>query len=131
MIGRLEIQRLDLAVMIVEGVEEQDLLRGAGHIPGTALPGEPGNVAIGGHRDTFFRPLRNIRNEDIISLTTLHGSHRYVVTFTEITGPADTQVLNGNSKPMLTLISCYPFSYVEHAPQRFVVHARRIDSRRD
>jgi len=127
-IGRIEIPRLDLAAIILEGVEEQDLLLGAGHVPGTALPGEPGNVAIGGHRDTFFRPLRNIRNNDIISLTTLHGSYRYVVTSTEIANPTDTQVLHGDSEPKLTLISCYPFSYVGPAPERFVVHARQVDA---
>jgi len=125
-IGRIEIPRLDLAAMVVEGVEEGDLLRGAGHVPGTALPGEPGNMAIGGHRDTFFRPLRNIRNNDIIFLTTLHGSYRYVVTSTEITGPDDTEVLDPSPEPMLTLISCYPFSYVGPAPKRFVVRARLI-----
>ena len=125
-IGRIEIPRLNLTAMIVEGVEEGDLLRGAGHVPGTALPGEPGNLAIGGHRDTFFRPLRNIRNNDIIVVTTLHDTYQYAVTSTEITGPDDTKVLDPTPDPMLTLISCYPFSYVGPAPERFIVRARLI-----
>ena len=90
-IGRLEISRLGLSVIVIEGTGTTTLRRAAGHIAGTALPGEPGNVGISGHRDTFFRPLRNIRKNDIITLTTLLGEYRYRVVSTTIVGPSDVE----------------------------------------
>jgi sortase A len=124
-IGRIEISRLDLSTMIVEGVEERDLFLGVGHIPGTALPGENGNVVLAAHRDTFFRPLRRIAKNDRIDLTTLLGPSHYTVVSIEITSPDDPSVLRPSSKPTLTLITCYPFTFVGAAPDRFVVHARK------
>src|SRR5947209_11234465 len=79
LVGRIEVARLGLSVMVAEGVDRRTLRRSVGHIPGTSLPGGPGNVGISGHRDTFFRPLRNIRQNDIITLTTLLGNYRYRV----------------------------------------------------
>ena len=75
LIGRLEIPRLGLSVIVIEGEDKTTLRRAAGHVPGTPLPGQAGNVGITGHRDTFFRPLRNIRHNDIITLTTLQGEY--------------------------------------------------------
>jgi sortase A len=124
-IGRIEIPRLDLSAMIVEGVQERDLFLGVGHIPGTALPGENGNVVLAAHRDTFFRPLRRIAKNDRIVLTTLLGASHYTVDSIEITNSDDSSVLRPSSKPTLTLITCYPFSFVGAAPNRFVVHARK------
>jgi len=125
-IGRIVIPRLGMSVMIAEGVDRLTLRRAAGHIPGTALPGAPGNVAISGHRDTFFRPLRNIRSHDIITLTTPLGEYRYRVVSTRITGPSDIAVLRPGEKQTLTLITCYPFYFVGSAPRRYVVRAERV-----
>jgi sortase A len=122
-LGRLEVSRLGLSVMVAQGVSGRTLRRSVGHIPATALPGEPGNIGIAGHRDTFFRPLKDIRKNDTITLATLQGTYRYVVDSTAIVGPDDIQVLDPTGRPTLTLVTCYPFYYVGAAPQRFVVQA--------
>ena len=124
--GRLEIPSVNLSVMVLEGVGESELRLGAGHVPGTAFPGETGNVGIAGHRDTFFRPLRKIREHDVITLTTLQGTSRYRVEAIWITRPDDTAVLQSSSESVLTLVTCHPFSYIGSAPDRFIVRARRV-----
>jgi LPXTG-site transpeptidase (sortase) family protein len=124
--GRIEIKSIGLSSMIMEGVDRETLRRGIGHIPGTALPGQPGNVALAGHRDTFFRALRNIRKNDEITLETLDGYFHYRVDFTQVVAPEYTEALNGSGGAILTLVTCYPFSFVGPAPQRFIVRAHRI-----
>jgi sortase A len=126
LIGRIEIRRLGVSVVVVEGGEEPTLRRAAGHIPGTALPGERGNVGIAGHRDTFFRPLRNIRHSDVITLTTVRGAFSYRVVSTKVVSPDDVAVLNSDGNEVLTLVTCYPFYFVGAAPGRFIVQAERI-----
>lgn len=126
-IGRLEIPRLNVSVMVLEGAEDQTLRIGAGHVPGTDLP-RTGNVAIAAHRDTFFRPLRKIQDNDLIRIITPHGVFQYAVEWTRIVRPTDTAVLDHTDKPSLTLITCYPFSYVGSAPDRFVVRGRLLSS---
>jgi sortase A len=125
LIGRLEIPRLSLSVMVVEGDSDSVLRHAAGHIPGTTLPGSPGNVGISAHRDTFFRPLRNIRMGDEISFATLAGDFRYHVTRTTIVNPSDVAVLAPSGEETLTLVTCYPFYFVGSAPHRFIVRAER------
>jgi len=125
-VGRIEIGRLGMAVIIVEGTDGRALRRAVGHIPGTALPGEQGNVAITGHRDTFFRALRNIRKDDEVTLTTLNGAYRYRVDSMMVVAAEDTTVLNESGEAILTLVTCYPFYFVGPAPKRFVVRAHRI-----
>lgn len=125
-LGRIDIARLGVTAMIMEGVDERTLQHAVGHIPGTSLPGHQGNVAIAGHRDTFFRALRNVRHGDEIALTTLDGSYRYLVDETQVVPPEDTQVLNGSDDAILTLVTCYPFYFVGPAPKRFIVRAHRI-----
>ena len=124
-IGRLEIPRLHLSVMVLEGTAPKILRVAAGHVKGTALPGPSGNIGIAAHRDTFFRPLREIRPQDSIVLTTSYGTFRYVVDATEIVDPTDVRVLHRTTDPELTLVTCYPFTHVGPAPKRFIVHARR------
>jgi sortase A len=126
LIGRIEIPRLGVSVIVIEGTGRTTLRRAAGHIPGTALPGQPGNVGISGHRDTFFRPLRNIRQNDIITVATLAGEYRYRVVFTMVVGPNDVAVLDPGRKEILTLVTCYPFYFVGAAPDRFIVRAERV-----
>lgn len=125
-IGRLEIPRLKLAVMVREGADEGTLSRAVGHIPGTALPGTIGNVGLAGHRDTFFRALRNIRADDIIEVQTTAGTYRYAVKSTRIVTPRDVSVLQASGGETLTLVTCYPFYYVGSAPKRFIVHATQV-----
>lgn len=126
LIGRIEIPRLGLSVIVMEGTSRTTLLRAAGHIAGTALPGQPGNVGISGHRDTFFRPLRFIQPDDIITLTTILGEYRYRVVSTEVVGPDDVAVLDPSGNEILTLVTCYPFYFVGSAPDRFIVRAERV-----
>ena len=127
LIGRIDIPRLNLSTMMLEGDGERQLRLGAGHVPGTVLPGEAGNVVIAAHRDTFFRPLRRISRNDEIVLITPAASFRYVVESVEITGPGNTAVLQASAEPTLTLVTCYPFSFVGSAPERFIVHARKAE----
>jgi len=125
-IGRLEIPDVDLSVMVLEGTDEHTLDRAVGHIAGTARPGEPGNLAIAGHRDGYFRGLRHVRTGDAISLTTLDGVARYQVDKIEVVKPGRTDVLAPSDEPTLTLITCYPFYHVGDAPSRYIVHARQV-----
>jgi sortase A len=107
-------------------VAARTLRRAAGHIPGTGLPGQPGNIGISGHRDTFFRPLRNIRQDDVITLTTVAGIYSYRVVSIWIVTPSDASVLDPSADEVLTLITCYPFYFVGPAPERFIVRAVRV-----
>jgi sortase A len=127
-IGRMEIARLGLSVTFLEGDSSSILRRAVGHVPGTAMPGEPGNIALAGHRDTFFRALRQIRDGDTVTVDTESGEYRYIVESTSIVAPTDTEVLNSRGRDELTLVTCYPFYYIGPAPDRFIVHARRLTS---
>jgi sortase A len=122
-IGRIEIPRLGVSAVIRAGSDARTLRLAVGYIPGTALPGEKGNVGLAGHRDTFFRKLRDINPDDEIRVTTKDGVFRYFVQRTNIVQPSDVWVLNATSYPALTLVTCYPFTYIGSAPQRFVVRA--------
>ena len=124
LLGIVQVPRLGLAVPFVEGSDAEPLEIGAGHIPHTAFPGHHGNAGIAAHRDTMFRPLRNIRPGDDIVITTPAGSYDYKVSGTEIVMPSDAQVLNRTPNRTLTLVTCYPFFYVGDAPKRFIVHAQ-------
>lgn len=128
MIGRVEIPRLRVAAMVREGYDETTLRRAVGHITGTAYPGEQGNAALAGHRDSFFRGLRNVHKNDVITFSTVDGTYRYKVDSIRIVGPKDVKVLQATGEPTLTLVTCYPFSYFGHAPERFVVQARQLGS---
>jgi sortase A len=125
-VGRLTIPRLNLSVMVFEGDDAAILKRGAGHIPATSLPRENGNLGIAAHRDSYFRPLRLIRPRDIIEFTTPDGVSRYTVTDTEIVRPSDVQVLAKAPGRDLTLVTCYPFYYLGSAPERWIVHAKKV-----
>ena len=125
-IGRLEVSRLRLSAVAREGVDDQILDLAAGHVPGTALPGDPGNAAFAAHRDTFFRPLRRIHEGDVVSVTTPRGRYRYLVTSTRVVDPNDVSVLDPTPEPTLTLVTCYPFTYIGSAPYRFIVRGELL-----
>ncbi|SRR5579871_1294621 len=126
LIGRIEIPRLKLSAIVIEGDDSKTLRRAVGHIIGSPLPGQGGNVALTGHRDTLFRPLRNIRRDDIIVVTTLQGEYHYRVVSTKVVGQNDVAVLDPSVDEILTLVTCYPFYFVGSAPDRFIVRAERI-----
>lgn len=126
LVGRLTIPRLALSAMVRQGAGEDTLRFSLGHIPGTAFPGQSGNVGIAGHRDTLFRGLRNIGKNDLIEVETLRGKYLYQVESTEIVKPTDVSVLKAANYPQLTLVTCFPFYYVGSAPDRFIVKARQV-----
>ena len=100
-----------------------------GHVPGTALPGATGNVALAAHRYGYFKGLRRVRKGDEITVTTSLGAFHYAVDSIEIVEITDVAVLKPTIEPTLTLITCYPFDFVGHAPQRLIVRAHRTDPR--
>jgi sortase A len=126
LIGRIEIPRLLLSVVVVEGVDKTTLRRAVGHIPGTALPGHPGNVGLAGHRDTFFRPLKDLKIKDEVQLSTVEGSFMYEVESLRVVEPDNVGVLAPSGENVLTLVTCYPFYYVGPAPKRWIVRARQV-----
>jgi sortase A len=105
------------------GSDARTLQLAVGHIPGTARPGEDGNVGLAGHRDTFFRRLRDIEPDDRIRIVTPSGTYDYRVQRTDVVEPSDVGVLERTTEPSLTLVTCYPFTYVGSAPERFIVRA--------
>ncbi len=128
LIGLIEIPRLGLSSIVMEGTGSLVLRRAVGHILGTVLPGEAGNVGLSGHRDTFFRELQDIRLNDRIKMTTPGGGYYYTVVSTKIVDPSDVSVLDSDAGEVLTLVTCYPFSYIGPAPQRFIVRAEKVKS---
>ena len=124
--GVLRLDRLRIQVPIFEGTDDLVLNRGVGWIAGTARPGEVGdsNIGIAGHRDGFFRALKDVAIGDKIQLSTLGVESLYAVDSTELVTPEQVEVLRRRGVPSLTLVTCYPFYFIGDAPQRFIVHAR-------
>jgi sortase A len=123
----LRIPKIGLAVAVLPGTDERTLDRAVGHIEDTALPGADGNSGIAGHRDGFFRGLKDVVAGDVVVLDTLQGPEAYRVERTWIVNPDDVSVLDPTITPSLTLVTCYPFYYIGSAPQRFIVRAVRVD----
>jgi sortase A len=127
LIGKIEIPRLNISAIVREGVDDRTLDIAAGHIPDTALPGQMGNVGVAAHRDTLFRNLKDVRRDDRITLTTLDGEFVYRVVSLQIVKPTDVSVLDPTpDEKTLTLVTCYPFYFVGHAPKRFIVRALQV-----
>jgi sortase A len=129
-VGRIEIPRLGVSAIVREGDDISTLRRSVGHIPDTVLPGESGNSGFAGHRDTFFRGLRDARAGDRITVTTADATLNYVIRNTRVVEPDDVSVLNPTPGQTLTLVTCYPFSYIGAAPKRFIVRAEMTADRR-
>ncbi len=127
----LRIPKIGLEVAVLEGTDDLTLNRAVGHIEDTARPGEVGNVGIAGHRDGFFRGLKDIVKGDTLELETVHGTQTYRVDDIWIVQPEDIQVLDPTPVPAITLVACYPFYFVGHAPQRYIVRAVRQDAAPD
>jgi sortase A len=125
-IGEIQVPRLGLNAIVVQGDSPDSLTRAVGHLSDSALPGEWGNVALAGHRDTFFRPLRDIRLGDGIHFKTRKRTFEYRVESIEVVAPTDIRVLESSTGHDLTLLTCYPMNYIGPAPNRLVVRAREI-----
>jgi len=123
----IRIDRVHVEAPVLEGTDDLTLNRGIGHIAGTALFGQNGNIGLAGHRDGFFRGLKNIRVGDRIDLEEPGRTETYIVERLEIVEPENVSVLRSRGKPALTLVTCYPFYFIGAAPRRFIVHAVPID----
>jgi sortase A len=126
-LGQIRIERLGLAAEIREGESAAVLRRGVGHLADTAWLGQGGNVALAGHRDTVFRALRKIKPGDVIEIATPGRIAQYLVAETTVVAPDDLSVLESSGDSTLTLITCYPFTFIGAAPNRFVVRARETN----
>jgi sortase A len=126
----LSISKFDLRVPVLEGTDELTLNRAVGHIAGTARPDEEGNIGIAGHRDGFFRALKDISPGDTIELQTTGATDRYIVDQIVLVRPDDVSVLQPRPVRSLTLVTCYPFYFIGSAPQRYIVHASVASSDR-
>jgi len=125
-VARLDVPSVNLSTTVLEGTDDGTLRRASGHIEDTPFPGREGNIGIAGHRDTVFRPLRHIHLGDALNLTTADRVYRYKISKTLIVGPDDVYVLDPTEHPTLTLVTCYPFEFIGHAPHRFIVQAELI-----
>jgi sortase A len=125
LIGILDVPRLGVSTPVISGDDQRSLDIAAGHLPDTPAPWEPGNSAIAAHRDGLFRPLQRVRVGDTIRMRTVNGDFDYVVRDVKVVQPSDLSVLAPGASDSLTLITCYPFTYIGHAPKRFVVRAER------
>ena len=120
-LGEIQIPRLAMSVIVREGMDDTTLRRAAGHVPDTALPGQPGNFVVLGHRDTLFRPLRGLEKGDHVRVRTIDGDFSYRIDSIEILPPEDVQ-LREAPQPAITLVTCFPFDFIGPAPHRFVAH---------
>lgn len=127
-LGRIELPEIGVRSVIVEGVGDEQLELAVGHIPGTALPGEPGNAALAAHRDTWFRGLRHVEPGHRVLVTSPFGELEYRVVETRVVEPDAIDVLEAEpGETALTLVTCHPFSFIGRAPRRFIVRAEPID----
>jgi sortase A len=122
-LGVLRIPSIEIEVLVLEGTDDLTLNRAVGHIGGTAAPGEEGNIGIAGHRDGFFRGLKDVHLGEYLDLYTERGNTRYIVDEIRIVPPEDVSVLAPRPRSSITLVTCYPFYFVGSAPLRYIVHA--------
>jgi sortase A len=127
LVARLEIPRLGVKAIVNDGIDDRTLARAVGRVPGSARPGQAGNMVLAGHRDTFFRPLRSIRTNDRIRLVVPGDVYEYRVQSVSVVEPEQTNVLESIGVEELTLVTCYPFRFVGSAPDRFIVSAVRVN----
>jgi len=127
-IGHMEIPSIRLEATVLEGIDSRALGLGVGHVPRTAFPGEPDNAALAAHRDTHFSKLRRVEKGDSIRIATAEGIFSYVVDSTFIVKPDRGDLLHPTGRPMLTLVTCYPFGWIGPAPKRFIVRASGVTS---
>jgi sortase A len=122
----LTIERLNFEAPIYLGTDRVTLDRGLGLIKSTARPGEVGNIALSGHRDSFFRSLKDIKKGDTIEMQTPDGIENFEVSDIFIVDALDVSVIKPTDTTVLTLITCHPFYYAGYAPDRYIVRATPV-----
>lgn len=127
--GLLHIPKINAELAIVEGTDPDDLEKGVGHYKDSYYPDENGQIVLSGHRDTVFRKLGELKLADILEVQMPYGSYRYEITHTKIVDADDTSIITlQNDEEELILTTCYPFSYIGDAPDRYIIYAKRVDS---
>jgi sortase A len=124
---RLQIPKIKLDAIVLEGATSAELSKGPGHLEQTPIPGEAGNSVITAHRDTFFRHIFELNSGDKIMVRRNGETFHYEVTGKKIVSPDDLSVLQPTPDSQLTLITCYPTYYIGPAPQRLVVLSRLVE----
>ncbi|TXC93438.1 class D sortase [Metabacillus litoralis] len=127
-IGEISIPKVDISVPIYEGTSEEELEKGAGHYSNSVMPGEDNNTVISGHRDTVFRKLKEVREHDVIKIETAKGIYTYRIEKVRIVDAEDKTVIVPKPEATLTLTTCYPFTYIGNAPERYVLVGNLINS---
>ncbi len=127
-IGIIRIPKIHVEAPLLDGTDELSLNRGVGRIAGTASPGQEGNIGIAGHRDGFFRGLKDIALGDTVEVITQTRTETYIIDNIVIVDPHDTSILRARQRPSLTLVTCYPFHFIGSAPRRYIVQASLADS---
>lgn len=127
--GLLVIPKISAELAIVEGTDPDDLEKGVGHYKDSFYPEENGQIVLSGHRDTVFRKLGELKLSDILEVQMPYGNYQYEITHTKIVGAEDTSIITlQDEEEELILTTCYPFSYIGDAPDRYIIYAKRIDS---
>lgn len=127
--GLLYIPKINAELAIVEGTDPDDLEKGVGHYKDSYYPEENGQIILSGHRDTVFRKLGELELADILEVQMPYGSYQYKITHTKIVDADDTSIITlQNDVEELILTTCYPFSYIGDAPDRYIIYAKRVDS---
>ncbi|MGX9133230.1 class D sortase [Rummeliibacillus sp. JY-2-4R] len=127
-IGDLKFPSVGLDVQVVQGTDDNELKQGAGHFAGSSLPGQGGNVVLSGHNDTVFKDLENLKKGDEITFTTPYGDFVYKATKFKIVNADDQTIIVPKDYETLTLTTCYPFSYIGDAPERYIIYTKLITS---
>lgn len=123
-IGILKIPKIKAELPIVEGTDEDELEKGVGHYRGTAFPGEKDQIVLSGHRDTVFRKLGELEIGDELIVEMSYGKFTYVIQETDIVDAEDRTVIRSTApNEVLTVTTCYPFSYIGNAPERYIIYA--------
>jgi sortase A len=126
-VALLRIPSIDLEVPVFADTSERNLNRGAGWVEGTAAPDDNGNMAIAGHRDRHFRPLKDVAVGDVLELESLTGQRSYRITKIFIVEPENVTPLDASDDAVVTLVTCYPFYFIGNAPQRYIVRAVAVE----
>lgn len=122
-LGIFMIEKLNIRVPVYNGSSEYYLNRGVGRIKGMAKMDEVGNLGLSGHRDGFFRSLKDIELGDEIEIQTTRGVESYEVSSITIIPKSDISILAPTTDKTITIVTCYPFYFVGHAPKRYIVKA--------
>jgi sortase A len=127
-VGILQFPSINEELPIIEGTDEDDLEKGVGHYTGSSFPNEKGQIVLSGHRDTVFRKLGELKLGDILTIATSYGTFSYKIEHTQIVEADDRSIITlQKNEEILTLTTCYPFSFIGNAPKRYIITAKPFE----